>query len=303
MGRLGNHASGLLHIIQADVRRRGDVDDHAASTGNAGFQQRAGNGGLRGVFGLSGALGAAHAHVGVTGILHDAAHVGKVQVDEGGHVDQCRDALHTLAQHVVRRGKGVGQGDLLLADELQPLVGDHNQAVHMHQQIVDALLGHVHLALALKREGLGHNAHGENAQIVGHLGHHRGSAGAGAAAHTGGDKHHLRPLQGAGDLVLALFGGTLAHLGVGACAAALGQLCAQLYLLGGLAGQQRLLVGVHGHKLHALHAVQQHAVHGVAAAAAHADYLDVGYIRHLRIKHKSHRSNIPRSVIFTRIQR
>ena len=128
---------------------------------------------------------------------------------------------------------------------------------------------------------------------MGHLGHHGGRAGAGAAAHAGGDEGHLRPLQGVGDLVLALLGGALAHLRVGAGAPALGELGADLHLLGGLAVQQGLLVGVHGDELHALQPGGHHAVHGVAAAAAHADHLDIRNIHHLFIENESHLATSP----------
>ena len=81
---------------------------------------------------------------------------------------------------------------------------------------------------ALKGEGLGDDAHGQDAQIVCHLSHNRSRTRAGAAAHTGGDKDHLGALQGICDLVLAFLGSTLADLGISARAAALGKLGAQL---------------------------------------------------------------------------
>lgn len=47
-----------------------------------------------------------------------------------------------------------------------------------------------------------------------HLGHNGCCTGAGSAAHTGSDKHHLGTLERICDLVLALFSGALADLGV-----------------------------------------------------------------------------------------
>ena len=198
------------------------------------------------------------------------------------------DAFHALTQHVVGRLKGVHQSDLLLADQLQTLVGNHDQAVHMHEQRGDALLGQAHLAAALESEGLGYDANGQDAQLVGHLGHHRSRTGAGAAAHTGGDEGHLSALQRAGDLVLAFLGGTLANLRISTRAAALGQLGAQLHLLGGVALEQSLLVGVHGDEFHALKAGLHHAVHSVTAATANTDYLDICDILHLFIENECH---------------
>ena len=289
MSALGDEAGCGLHVLQADLGAGSDVDDNAVCTGNAGLQQRAGNGSLGGVLGLAGTLGAAHAHVRVTGILHDGAHVGEVQIDEGGHVDQGGNGLDALTQHVVGSLEGVHQGDLLLADHLQALIRDHDQAVHMHQQVGNALLSQAHLALALKREGLGDDAHGQDAQVVCHLSHHRSRTGAGAAAHTGGDEHHLGALERVCDLVLAFFSGTLADLRVGTCAAALGELGAQLDLDGGMVLGQRLLVRVHRNELHALQTIADHAVHGVAAAAANTDHLDRRNIFvHFFIEHQCH---------------
>ena len=274
MCALGDKTCGGLHVLQTDVRAGSDVDDNAVCTGNAGLQQRAGDSSLGGVLGLACTLGAAHAHVGIAGILHDGAHIGEVQVDEGGHVDQGRDGLNALTQHVVGSLKGIHQGDFFLTDHLQALVGDDDQAVNVHQQIGNALLGQTHLALALKGERLGNDANGQNAQIMCHLGHNGCCTGAGAAAHTGGDKDHLGALEGIGDLVLAFLSGALADLRVCTRTATLGQLGTQLHLDRGMVLGQCLLVGIHGDELHALQAVAHHAVHGVAAAAAYTDHFD-----------------------------
>ena len=233
--------------------------------------------------------------MGEAGVLHDGADVCEVQVNEGRNVDQAGDALNALTQHVVGSLKSVHQGDALLADELQALVGDDDQRVDMHHQGGNALLGQAHLALALKGEGLGDDADGQDAQVVGSLGHDRGSAGAGAAAHTGGDEDHLGALQGVGDLILALLGSALADLGISAGTAALGELCAQLDLLGGLGIQQSLLVGVHCDELDTGEAGLDHAVDSVAAATAHADDFNVGHILHFFVKNECHEC-IPLSV-------
>ena len=258
-------------------------------TGNAGLQQRRRNSSLCGVLGLACALGAAHAHVCVAGILHDGAHVGEVQVDEGRHIDQSGNGLNALTQHVIGCLEGIHQGDLFLADHLQALIGNDDQTVHMHEQVCNALLCQTHLALALKGEGLSDDANGQDAQIMCHLGHNGCCTGACAAAHTGSDKHHLGTLERICDLVLALFSGALADLGVCTGTAALGQLGTQLHLGGSVVLGQSLLVGVHCDKFDALQAVADHAVDSVAAAAAHADHLDRRNVFvHFFIEHECH---------------
>ena len=96
----------------------------------------------------------AHAHRSVACVLHDGAHVGKVQVDEGRHIDQCGRWTHALTQQYVRCLESVHQGDLLLADHLQPLIGITIRVVHMHQQVCNALPARPILRLPSKAKGL-----------------------------------------------------------------------------------------------------------------------------------------------------
>ena len=124
---------------------------------------------------------------------------------------------------------------------------------------------------------------------MGDLRHNGSRTGAGAAAHTGGDEDHLRALEGICNLILALLGRTLADLRVCTCAAALGELGAQLHLGGSMVLGQRLLVGVHCDEFDALQAVADHAVDGVAAAAAYADDLDRRNVFvHFFVEHECH---------------
>ena len=213
--------------------------------------------------------------MGHAGVLHDGGDVCEVEVDEAGVLDQVGDGLHRLAQHVVSDLKGVGQGDLLLGGELQPVVGDDDQGVDLGAQVLDAGLGQLHPAAALKGEGLGHDADGQDVHFLGQVRQDGRSARAGAAAHAGGDEDHVGALQGLGNLGAALLRGLAAHFGVGACALTLGQLLADLDLVVGPGDGQRLLVGVHGDELYAFHASLHHAVDHVVAAAANADHLNI----------------------------
>ena len=55
----------------------------------------------------------------------------------------------------------------------------------------------------------------------------------------------------------------------------MGKLFTDLDLIGGAGHVQRLLVGIHRHKLHALGPRANHAVDDVVAAAAHADDFNI----------------------------
>ena len=160
---------------------------------------------------------------------------------------------------------------------LEAVIGDDDQGVHLAPQILNALLRLHHPAAALKAKGLGHHAHGEDPLLLGSLRHNGGRAGAGAAAHAGGDEHHVRILQGLADLAAALLRRLAAHLRVGARALSVGQLLADLNLILRAGDVQRLLVRIHRHKVHAGHTGAHHAVDNVISAAAHADHLDLHY--------------------------
>src|SRR5690606_36524353 len=99
-------------------------------------------------------------------------------------------------------------------------------------------------------------------------------AGAGAAAHAGGDEHHVRTLQRVDDDLTILERGLAADFWIGARAQALGDVGTQLQLQLGAAVLDRLRVGVGGDELDAIHAAANHVRDRVSAAAAHADYLD-----------------------------
>src|SRR5213076_959994 len=111
---------------------------------------------------------------------------------------------------------------------------------------------------------------------LGHLGDHAGRAGARAAAHAGGDEHHVGVLDQLGQLRPALVRRVPALGPVAARAEAAGQLAPDVDLDVGVAPLQRLEVGVDGDELDALQGSRDHAVDGVAAAAARADDLDPG---------------------------
>ena len=233
-----------LDVVKSQLARACHVDQHARRAVDRRLQQRAGNGGHRGLLCLVAARRGADAHVRVARILHDRGYVREVEVDD--HVlavaDEFGDRADRLLQHIVRDAECVGERDLLVGDKFQPVIRNDDQRVDLVGQIRNAHLGLTHPVRTLKFERLRHNADGQNPLVVRDLRNDRGRAGARAAAHTGGDEGHLRALEGGGDLVAALLRAALADLGVGARAASLRQLRAKLHLLCGFGGKQRLLI-------------------------------------------------------------
>ena len=170
--------------------------------------------------------------------------------------------------------EGVGEGGLFVGDPEQVLVRDDEQRVDMLLQLDDAGLGIAHAALALEMERLGDDADREDAELLGGLGDHGRGAGAGAAAHAGGDEHHMRAVQVIADLVDHLFGRGAADFRLRAGAETFGDLHAHLHDALGLRHGQRLGVGIGDDEVDALQPGRDHVVDGIAAGAADTEHGD-----------------------------
>ena len=102
----------------------------------------------------------------------------------------------------------------------------------------------------------------------------RRGAGAGAAAHAGGDEHHVGARKVIADLVDHLFGGRAADVRLRAGAEALGDLHAHLDDALGLRERERLRVGIRDDEIAAHQTGRDHVVDGVAAGAADTEHGD-----------------------------
>jgi hypothetical protein len=152
------------------------------------------------------ARGLAGAHHRLAHFTHDRANVGEVEIDQALLHHQVGDAGDPRIQHLVGHGEGIGKGRLLVRHPEQILVRDDQQGVDHLVQFGDAVFGDAHPAHAFEVERLGDDADGEDAGLFRATRDHRRCAGAGAAAHAGGDEHHMRALEVIADLVDRLFG-------------------------------------------------------------------------------------------------
>src|SRR3972149_4329248 len=118
---------------------------------------------------------------------------------------------------------------------------------------------------ALEREGLGHGGYGERPAFPGKRGDYWGRAGAGAAAHAGGDEHHVSALYGVAYFLPALVCCPGAHVMVAAGAQAPGPLRANLDPGGSFRQRQRCGICVQGDEIHSAYFLADHAGDGVAA--------------------------------------
>ena len=179
-------------------------------------------------------------------------------------------------QDLIGHAEGLGEGGALVGDAEQVLVRDDDQGVDIPLQLGDAGVGQPHAVAAFEGERLGHHADGQDAALAGALGDDRGRAGAGAAAHAGGDEHHVRAVEMLADLRRAFFGGAHADLGMGAGAQALGHRHAELDAAVGLGELELLSVGVADDELDALQPRLDHVVDRVAAGSADSEHDDPG---------------------------
>ena len=126
---------------------------------------------------------------------HHGADIGKVQIDHAGQHHQVGHAAHAHVQHVIGHLERFFPAGALIRDLEQVLVRDHDQRIDIFLQFGDALFGRAHALLALEGERLGDDADGEDVALARHAGDHRRRTGAGAAAHAGGDEHHVRVFE------------------------------------------------------------------------------------------------------------
>ena len=79
----------------------------------------------------------------------------------------------------------------LIGDPEQILVRDDEKRIDVALQFLDAGFGKLHPALALELEWLGDDADRQDAELARDARDDRRCAGAGAAAHAGGNEHHV----------------------------------------------------------------------------------------------------------------
>src|SRR5699024_3828647 len=182
------------------------------------------------------------------------------------------DRLDGQLEHVVGDAEGVGEGELLIGDVLEAVIGNDIQAIDRVGRVGDTGSGLLHTAGALDLAGLGDDAHGEDTGIVGEIRDNGGRAGTGTAGHTGGDKDHVGTLEDLGDGGLGFLRGLLTNVGLGARAHAAGKLFADLDLVAAVGLVEVLLIGVDHHKFHAAHTGRDHSIDDVVAGAADTDH-------------------------------
>ena len=201
---------------------------------------------------------------------HDRLDVREVEVDESVFGDEARDAFDAVLQHVVRHLEGVEHAGVDFGDLQQSVVRNDDQGIDVVLQELDAELGVFFSLASFEGERLGDHAYGKRAHGLRSLRDDRRSAGTGAAAHAGGDEHHVAACDDLLERFQALFRGLLTHFGIAARAQALRQFFADLDLRLGSVIVESLAIRVDRDERDALQVGLDHSVYGVAACAAYA---------------------------------
>ena len=182
----------LLDLPHLQVRAADDVDEDAGRAVDRDVvEQRRLNGLLRGEARAALALGAAGAHERAAHAGHDRLHVGEVDVDDAVLRDEVADALHGLEEDLVGLAERVDEREIVVAEQQELLVRDRDERVDVLAERGEARFGAARALATFEEERLGHDADGEGALFARELRDDGRCAGAGAAAHAGGDEHHV----------------------------------------------------------------------------------------------------------------
>ena len=264
-----------MQLGELQVGPAGDVEQHARRALDGYVQQRVGDRLLGGLFGAELAPAATDGHPRGPGVAHHGLHVGEVQVDLPGDRDQLGDRLHAQPKDVVGHLERVLGRDLLLADHVEALVGDHEQGVDLLLEALNALLGGPGPPQALECERRGDDADGQRVRLLDDAGEYRRRAGTRAAAHAGRDEDHVRVAHGVVQLVAALFGGARADLRIAPDTLAAGELVPDADPQRHVAVHQRLVVRVEHQVFDTRHPVPEHPGDRVRPSAPDSYDLDL----------------------------
>ncbi len=164
-------------------------------------------------------------------------------------------------------------------------IRDDQQRINHLLKLGNTGFSGAHTALTFKVERLGDDADGQDAHLAGGCGDDRRCTGAGAAAHTCGDEHHVGAREVILDFVDDLLRSGSAHIGLRPGAEALGDLRAHLHDAFSLRHGEGLCIGVSDDEVHPLKAGGDHVVDGIAARAADTENGDtrlqlanIGYV-------------------------
>ena len=201
----------LVDLEQGQVGTAGDVEQDAARAIDGDIQQLAGDGLLGSHAGASSPLAvptAISAAPPSDMIVRTSA---KSRLIRPGTVISSEMPWTPWRSTSSARRKACLQVGALVHDLQQAVVGDDDQGIGLLFELGDAGFGRLDAARAFEGEGAGDHANGQRADFLGDLRHDRRAAGAGAAAHAGGDEDHVGAFEHLVQLFGRFFGGLAAR--------------------------------------------------------------------------------------------
>src|SRR5712664_3944642 len=151
--RFLNHTRSFVNFVQREARAAGNIDQDALRALNGiVFKERAGNGAVRRVHRAVRSSRHRGAHHSIALAMHDGFHIREVAVNDAGHRNNIRDALHRLTQDVVSDTESIEEAGAALDGVHQTLVGDDDDGVDGADEFLKGLLGLHHAALAFEGE-------------------------------------------------------------------------------------------------------------------------------------------------------
>ena len=100
-----------------------------------------------------------------------------------------------MAQYVISDLEGLLGSDIFLAEARKPVVGDHNECIHVFLESSKSVIGILGTPAPFKPKGFCDYSDGQRTGLLGHLSHYGGCAGPRAASHSCGNKNHICTLQ------------------------------------------------------------------------------------------------------------
>jgi hypothetical protein len=287
-GFLLNDAGGRGGFAHAEIRPGRDVNQDVSCAPDAYAVEQGRVDRLPcSNFGAVGTAGRCRSHNGGASVYHRGSHIGKVEVDKARHQDQVRNAAGCIVENLVGLFKSFHQRGGLIGNIEQPLVGDHNYRVTVLFQLGNSVQGVFHPHLSFYQERGGYNTNGQNSFSLGNSGHYRGSPGAGAAAHSRGDKNHICRVDHLIQFVAVLLNGFAAYLGPRTGSKARCKVGANLDGNVSRIVFQRLGVCIQRNVLNAVQSFTDHIVDGVASSASNSDHFDLRIILTFLVKAKA----------------
>src|SRR3989344_4766445 len=257
---LGNDIRGILHLQHAKVLASSDGEKNSLRAMYRDFQEGRVYRGAGCELGTLLADTRANPHESTAGVLHDRAHVGKVDVDYTRLRNEVGNSFDCLLQYFVAHRKRVLDAGFARDDGEELVVGDDDECVHGFAEFRKPLFGEPSALRSLKAERLRDDADGERAELASDFRDDRCSAGSRAAAHTASDEHHVGTFYGVLYFFPRLVGRLFADVGVHSGAQSSRQSFTDVYLSLRFVLVKVLAVGVDRDEVDSLHVRGNHVI-------------------------------------------